>query len=176
MPKFFQVRQNPPRTAKFRGMDHCVCCANSTLSPKLARVSKGTRKGGKKAHTIRSGGGRGCGSNPPKNQVSPQHQAQGPKSESSGQGAQRCNQSHSCGCTAPVVKSGGNACPDWNEVRRLDPKLSDAVEDIKTEGVGEDWWEVLFEDIGILPTVQSPLNEEHTYAMEDFQGETSGGH
>ena len=176
MPKFFQVRQNPPRTAKFRGMDHCVCCANSTSNPKLAQVPKGNRKGGKKTLTVGGGSGRGCSPDSQKNQVSPQHQTQGPSSKPSGQGPQRCNQYHSCGCTAPIVQSGGDACPDWNQVRKFDPKLSDTFEDIKTEGVGEEWWEILFEDIGILPTVQSPLDEEHTYAMEDLQGETSGSH
>ena len=59
---------------------------------------------------------------------------------------------------------------------KYDPELSDAFEDIKTEGVGEEWWEILFEDIGILPTVQQPLDEEHTYAMEDLQGETPCSH
>ena len=176
MPKFFQVRQNPPRSAKFRGMDHCTCCANSTLSPNLARVSKSGRKGGKKTLTV---GGRSSGrggTDSQESQIAPQHQSQGPSSESSRQGSQRCNEHHPCGCTAQVVKPGGDSCPDWNEVRRFDPKLSDAFEDIKTEGVGEDWWEILFKDIGILPPLQSPLNEEHTYAVEDFQGETSGGH
>ena len=176
MPKFLQVRQNPPRSAKFRGMNHCVCCANSTSNSKFARVLKGNRKGGKKTLTVGGGSVRGRSSDSPKDKVSSQHQTQGPSCEPSGPGPQRCNQHHSCGCTAPIVKSGGDACPDWNQVRQYDPKLSDAFEDIKTEGVGEEWWEILFEDIGILPTVQQPLDEEHTYAMEDLQGETPCGH
>ena len=175
MPKFCQIRQNPPRAAKFRGMDHCVCCANSTLSPKIARVSKNGRKGGKKTLNVGGGSSGRSGADPKESQVTPQHQAQGPKGEPSGQGAQRCHEYHPCGCTAKVVKSGGDSCPNWNQVRKYDPKLSDTLEDIQIEGVGEDWWEVLFEDIGILPAVQSPLNAEHTYALEDFQGTTSGG-
>ena len=176
MPKFQQVRQNPPRSAKFRGMVHCVCCANSTNNPKFTRVSKGNRKGSKKALTIGSGGSGGRGPNSLKNQVFAQCPTPGSTSQPSGSGPKRCDEPHTCGCTAPVVQSGGDACPDWNRVRKYDPKLSDAFEDIKTGGVGEAWWEILFEDIGILPTVQSPFDEEHSYAVETFQGEASSSH
>ena len=176
MPKFLQVRQNPPGSAKFGGMVHCVCCANSTNNPKFTRVSKNNRKGGKKTHTIGSGGGRKHGPNSSKNQVSSKCSTTGPTSQPSGSGPKRCDQHHTCGCTAPVIQSGGDACPDWSRVRKCVPKLSDAFEDIKTEGVGEEWWEILFEDIGILPTVQSPIDEEHTYAMENLQVEASSSH
>ena len=176
MPKFLQVCQNPPRSAKFRGKVHCICCANSTNNPKFTRVPKSNRKGGKKTHTVRVGGSIKRGPNPLKNQVRAQCLTMEPSSQPSGSGSQRCDPHHTCGCTAPVLQSGGDACPDWNRVQKYDPKFSDTFEDIKTEGVDEEWWEILFEDIGILPTVQSPLNEEHTYAMEDLQVEASSSH
>ena len=53
-------------------------------------------------------------------------------------------------------------CPAWDVVQE------------PTAGTGEEWWEVLFEGIGIVPLVQPPYNEEHPYAMEDLQGEASG--
>ena len=71
MPKFQQIRQNPPRSAKFRGMVHCVSCANSTNNPKFTRVPKGNRKGGKKTHTIGSRGSGGRSPNSPRTKSLP---------------------------------------------------------------------------------------------------------
>ena len=42
-----------------------------------------------------------------------------------------------------------------------------------TSGTGEEWWEVLFEGIGIFPLVQPPYDEEHPYAMGEVPSETS---
>ena len=174
MPKFQEIRQNPPRSAKSRGMDHCVCCTNSTLGPRLTRVSKGIRKGGKKTGPNQGGGGRGCGNDSAENKVSAQHQTSGSTRQPNGSGSERCDQYHQCGCKAPVVQSGGDTCPGWEQVRRFDPKVSDTFEDIPTEGVGEEWWDIIFQDIGILPTVQTPLDEEHPYVVADIQDEASG--
>ena len=168
MPKFCQVRQNPPRAAKSRGMDHCTCCANSTLGPKLTRVPKNGRKSSKKTLNLGGGGSRGGSTNPKENQITSQHPSQGSACEPNGQGPQRCNTHHPCGCTAKVVESGGDSYQNWKEIRGLDPKLSDSLENIKTEGVEEDWWEVLFEGIGVLPDIQSPLTSEHNHALEDL--------
>ena len=54
-------------------------------------------------------------------------------------------------------------CPSWDQVQE------------PTAGTGEEWWEVLFEGIGIFPLVQPPYDEEHSYAMGSVSGETSGG-
>ena len=54
-------------------------------------------------------------------------------------------------------------CPSWDQVQE------------PTTGTGEEWWEVLFEGIGIFPLVQPPYDEEHSYAMGSVSGETSGG-
>ena len=61
MPKFKKVWQNPPRLAKFWGMVHCTCCANSTKGFKFIQVLPSTRKGAKKTITSGSGiGGEPC--------------------------------------------------------------------------------------------------------------------
>ena len=99
MPKFQRVRQNPPRSAKFRGMVHCVCCANSTDNPKFARVSKGIRKGSKKAHSVGSGGSRGFGTSSPPNKIDARILSQGPESQPSRSKTQRCNSSGPAGCS-----------------------------------------------------------------------------
>ena len=53
-------------------------------------------------------------------------------------------------------------CPSWDRIQE------------PTAGTGEDWWEVLFEGIGIFPLVQPPYDEEHPYAMGTVSGEASG--
>ena len=52
-------------------------------------------------------------------------------------------------------------CPSWDRIQE------------QTEETGEEWWEVLFEGIGILPLVQPPYDEEHSYAMGSVSGEAS---
>ena len=53
-------------------------------------------------------------------------------------------------------------CPSWDRIQE------------PTAGTGEDWWEVLFEGIGIFPLVQPLYDEEHPYAMGEVSGEASG--
>ena len=52
-------------------------------------------------------------------------------------------------------------CPSWDTIQE------------PTAGTGEEWWEVLFEGIGIFPLVQPPYDEEHPYAMGEIPSETS---
>ena len=52
-------------------------------------------------------------------------------------------------------------CPSWDTIQE------------PTTGTGEEWWEVLFEGIGIVPLVQPPYDEEHPYVMGQVSGETS---
>ena len=54
-------------------------------------------------------------------------------------------------------------CPSWDQLQE------------PTTGTGEEWWEVLFEGIGIFPLVQPPYDEEHSYVMAPVSGETPGG-
>ena len=112
------------------------------------------RKGGKKTIANSSGGGRR--SSPQENQVVAQPPTKGSKSQPDGQGSQRHHTSSPTGCQPPVVELGPDTCPSWTTVRGYDPNLCNC--DIKTskptENVGEEWWEILFEDIGILPVLQ----------------------
>ena len=130
---------------------------------------KAGRKGGKKAIAIRGGGSRKSSPGPMKIQVPPELPAQGPKSQSSRSGTERCHSSGTSGRPEEVIEPGHVSCPSWSEVRQYDP--TSEFSDIPTEGVGEEWWEILFEDIGILPIVQLPYLEDHTYAMEQLQDE-----
>ena len=208
MPKFQKVRQNPPRTAKFRGMGSCFCCS-LTAKPKFVRVLSNGRKGGKK--TLKSGGptsGRGdppsSSSINPKIEVTPQHSPEAQETKSTGSGAERCHEHPSGGCLSsheePVPSeffeleepdrlpeleelTGIAALPELPSFADFE-ELADTLElpecpswDViqePTAGTGEEWWEVLFEGIGIVPLVQPPYNEEHPYAMEDIPDEASG--
>ena len=169
MPKFQKVRQNPPQSAKFRGMVHCICCVNSTSNPKFTWVHKNGRKGGKKASSV---GGRGCGkhsASPQENQVTAGISPQGSESQPSGSGTQRCDSPGPTRCPETVLESECDSCPSWSQVRSYDPEFSD----IQTEGVGEEWWEIVFEDIGIFPVIQPLYLKDHTYLLEEFQSSAS---
>ena len=54
-------------------------------------------------------------------------------------------------------------CPSWDQVQE------------PTTGTGEEWWEVIFEGIGLFPLIQPLYDEEHSYAMEPVSGGTSSG-
>ena len=102
MPKFQKVRQNPPRSAKFRGMGSCFCCS-LTAKPKFVRVLSNRRKGGKK--TLKSGGptsGRGdppsSSSISPKIEVTPQHSPEAQEAQSIGSRSERCHEHPTSGC------------------------------------------------------------------------------
>ena len=204
MPKFQKVRQNPPRSAKFRGMGACFCCS-LTAKPKFVRVLSTRRKGGKE--TSKGGspaGGRRDPPSSPQVEVSSKLSNEEQETQSFGPGPERCHQHHSGGCLSsheePVPEEffelgepdrlpeleelTGIATlpelPSFSDFEELEDALElpecpawDVVQE-PTAGTGEEWWEVLFEGIGIVPLVQPPYNEEHPYAMEDLQGEASG--
>ena len=208
MPKFQKVRQNPPRSAKFRGMGSCFCCS-LTAKPKFVRVLSSRRKGSKETPKGGSPASRRCdpSSSPPnssKIEVTPKHSPEAQEAQSNGSGSERCHEHHSGGCLSshqePVPSEffeleephrlpeleefTGLAelqeLPSFADFEELDDALElpecpswDTVQE-PTSGEGEEWWEVLFEGIGIVPLVQPPYNEEHPYAMEDIPDEASG--
>ena len=175
MPKFQKIWQNPPRLAMFRGMVHCYSCAHGTYdNPKFARVYKAGGKGSKNAIARRSGVSQKSSPNPEKDQVASQYPAQGPESQSHGSGSERCHSPGTIGRPEEVIESGSTTCPSWSEVRKYDP--TSEFSDIPTEGVGEEWWEILFEDIRIFPIVQPTYLGDHSYAMEPLQDVPSLSH
>ena len=179
MPEFREIRQNPPRAAKSRGMDHCVCCINSTPRSKLARVPK-INKSSKKARADRgAGGGRKRGQDPKEIQVfaqsDTQYEVKGPAHQPAGSGPERCRQHHDCGCAPPIFWAEGDLCLDEEQIGRLGTELVDAFNDIPTPKENEEWWDILFEDIGVLSDVQSAPTQEHQTTVEDHQVETSEG-
>ena len=208
MPKFKKVRQNPPRSAKFRGMGSCFYCTDFD-KPKFVRVLSGHRKGSKKA--IKGGGptsGR-CdhpSSSPssPQSEVTPKHSPEAQEAQPNGSGSERCHEHPSSGCLSshqepvpseffeleephrlPALEEFTGLAelqelPSFADFEELDDALElpecpswDTVQE-PASGEGEEWWEVLFEGIGIVPLVQRPYNEEHPYAMEDIPDEASG--
>ena len=165
MPKFQKVRQNPPRLAKYRGMANCLCCGdgNGGTGSKYIRVLPSYRKGGKKADAKR----RESSPSPKTDKISSGseqcRQGKGSQGEPTGQGPERCDPCGSSGYESTDTESGGSTnCPSWDEARLCKP----------SEGHGKEWWEVLFEDIGIIPLLQPPYAEEHSYVMAEFQGDS----
>ena len=132
-------------------------------------------------------------------QVSPEAQ----ETKSSGSGSERCHEHSSGGCQSSHEEPVPAEYFELEEPQRLPEleeltgiatlpelpsfadveELTDALElpecpswDViqePTAGAGEEWWEVLFEGIGIVPLVQPPYDEEHTYALEDLPDEAS---
>ena len=203
MPKFQKVRQNPPRSAKFRGMGSCFYCTDFD-KPKFVRVLSGHRKGGRCDHP--SGSPSGSPSSPsisPQIEVTSQHSPEAQETKSTGSRSERCHEHPSGGCLSsheePVPPEffeleEPDRLPELEELTGLAelpelPSFADFEELVDTlelpecpswdvvqeptAGTDEEWWEVLFEGIGIVPLVQPPYNEEHPYAMKDIQDEAS---
>ena len=123
MPKFQKIRKNPTRLAKFRGMVHCTCCANSTRSSKFIRVFPHPKKSGKKTSTIRSGIGEELSADTKTNQVIARPLSEGPKSQPNGQRSKRRDSPSPVRCQSPVVELGSSTCPSWTTARSYDPNL-----------------------------------------------------
>ena len=74
-----------------------------------------------------------------------------PQGEPTGQGCKRCNSSRSVAELSDgyLFKPSGN-CPSWDEVTVYEP--GQAHERLSA-GHEEEWWEVLYEDIGLVPLI-----------------------
>ena len=142
----------------------------------MERVFPVSRKSGKKTTAIGRSISGEPGTDTKTNKVVAQPPNKGPKGQPNGQGAQRCDSPNSTRCKSPGLKSGTSTCPSWTKAGGYDPNLYNfnLETDKPSEGVGEEWWEILFEDIGILPILQPLYSEGHTYALEEFSGETPG--
>ena len=102
MPKFQKVRQNPPRSAKFRGMGTCFCCS-LTAKPKFVRVLSPRRKGSKE--TPKGGGPASGRCDPPSSpsvspqvEVTPKLGPEAQEAQSDGSGSERCHEHPTSGC------------------------------------------------------------------------------
>ena len=153
MPKFQRVRQNPPRSAKFRRMVHCVCCANSTDNPKFARVSKGSRKVGRVARRPLQSGVevvKDLSTIPRRSKSLPEVRLKNPK-------------------VNPMDQEPSDAM----HLIQLNSQRGSSSLDVIPARVGEEWWEILFKDIGIISLLPPPDLDDHTYAMGPIQDESS---
>ena len=142
-------------------------------------------------------------SSSPQNEVTPQLSPEAQETKSPGSGSERCHEHSSGGCQSSHEEPVPAEYFELEEPQRLPEleeltgiatlpelpsfadfeELTDALElpecpswDViqePTTGTGEEWWEVLFEGIGIVPLVQPPYDEEHTYALEDIPDEAS---